>query len=126
MKSHPLPPHHQSLPLRLLLAAGLLAGLATASLAREVRVGVYHNPPKISLGQNGQPTGILGDLLQEVARQNDWTLVPVTCEWQACLEATQRGQIDLMPDVAYNEQRAQVMSFPEVPALHSWSQVFRR
>lgn len=99
--------------------------LAQPAIAREVRVGVYENEPKIILGQDGRPSGILGDLLQEIARREGWTLRPVPCEWQACLEALQSGAIDLMPDVAYTDDRDKLFDFHTVPALHSWSQVYR-
>ncbi|MFZ2309751.1 MAG: EAL domain-containing protein [Rhodoferax sp.] len=102
-----------------------LGGLGAAQ-AREVRVGVYANEPKIVLGADGQPSGILGDLLREIAAREDWTLVAVPCEWQACLDATQAGRIDLMPDVAYSDARAQIFDFHTTPALHSWSQLYRR
>jgi PAS domain S-box-containing protein len=36
------------------------------------------------------------------------------------------GRIDLMPDVAYSDARAQRFDFHRVPALPSWSQVYRR
>jgi diguanylate cyclase (GGDEF)-like protein/PAS domain S-box-containing protein len=108
---------------RWLLLACLLLGAATQ--AREVRVGVYANEPKILLGADGQASGIFGDLLREIARQEGWTLVPVVCEWQSCLDATEQGRIDLMPDVAYSEQRAWLFDFHKTPALHSWSQLYR-
>jgi diguanylate cyclase (GGDEF)-like protein/PAS domain S-box-containing protein len=94
--------------------------------AREVKVGVYANAPKVMLGADGQPSGIFGDLLREIAAKEDWTLVPVVCEWQACLDATRAGQIDLMTDVAYSEARAQIFSFHQTPAINSWSQVYQR
>ncbi|MFZ3220666.1 MAG: EAL domain-containing protein [Rhodoferax sp.] len=122
----PLSP--RSLPLLRLGCSVLLGCLLHSGMAqaREVRVGVYANEPKIALGADGQPTGILGDLLREIAQREDWTLVPVVCEWQACLEATRLGQIDLMPDVAFSEQRAQTFDFHQIPALNSWSQLYRR
>jgi ABC-type amino acid transport substrate-binding protein len=100
---------------------------ATGALAnpREVRVGVYQNEPKIFMGADGQPSGILGDLLVEIAKHEDWTLRPVRCEWQACLDALRAGQLDLMPDVAYSEQREAVFDFHKVPALLSWSQIYK-
>lgn len=73
--------------------------------ARAVRVGVYANPPKIFAKADGQPSGILGDVLVAVAQQEGWTLVPVACEWQDCLDALQDGKLDLMPDVAYTTAR---------------------
>ena len=105
-----------------------LALLAPAAwgAAREVRVGVYENEPKIFMGANGQPSGILGDLLVQVAKQEHWTLVPVPCEWQACLDALQVGALDLMPDVAITEQRDTLFDFHKVPALLSWSQIYKR
>lgn len=90
-----------------------------------VRVGVYDNPPKIFMGSDPQPTGIFGDLLREVARQEGWTLQAVPCEWQDCLDQLQAGSIDLMPDVARTPERETQFRFLPTPTLHSWSQVYR-
>jgi diguanylate cyclase (GGDEF)-like protein/PAS domain S-box-containing protein len=111
----------------LLLAALLPAIWAQAAdpPTRTVRVGVYENAPKLFLGQAGQPSGILGDVLMAVAARERWNVVAVPCEWQACLDALGRAEIDLMPDVAYTEQRAQIFDFHKVPALLSWSQLYK-
>ena len=110
---------------RVLLVA-LLSGLSCAALAgREVRLGVYENDPKIFSDAKGQPSGIFGELIQEIARREDWTLVPVRCAWDDCLQALQEGRLDLMPDVAYSEARARLFDFHHVPALNSWSQLYR-
>ena len=113
-------------PVRALLVWGL-AFLASTTWAqpREVRVGVYSNEPKIFMGAQQQPTGILGDLLLEIARQEDWALQAVPCTWQECLDALKTGDIDLMPDVAYTEQRDKLFDFHSTPALLSWSQVYK-
>ncbi|ODV13398.1 MAG: hypothetical protein ABT20_02170 [Rubrivivax sp. SCN 70-15] len=102
----------------------MLLALPALSAPREVRVGVYANEPKILLGADGQPSGILGDLLVAVAREEAWTLKAVRCEWQDCLAALQAGRIDLMPDMAVSEQRAQLFDFNKVPALNSWSEIY--
>ena len=91
----------------------------------EVRVGVYQNEPKILMGNDGQPSGILGELLVAIAKQEGWKLTPVVCDWQDCLEALRKGEIDLMPDVAYTGQRALVFDFHKVPSLLSWSQIYK-
>jgi PAS domain S-box-containing protein len=103
-----------------------MAAMAVQAAPRVVRVGVYENPPKLLAGPQGQASGILGDLLGEMARLEDWTLEPVPCEWERCLRLLEQGQIDLMPDVAYSDARAQRYDFHRVPALPSWSQVYRR
>jgi len=94
--------------------------------AREVRVGVYSNEPKIYSDVKGTPAGIFIDVLQSIASKNNWTLKYIACSWQECLDAIQTGKIDLMPDVAYAPQRAKLFDFHKTPVLHSWSQVFSR
>ncbi|MDE2418957.1 MAG: EAL domain-containing protein [Burkholderiales bacterium] len=111
---------------RILLPLVLACFTATVfAQTREVRVGVYQNEPKIFMGADGQPSGILGELLVEIARLEGWRLRPVRCEWQACLDALQAGNLDLMPDVAYSEQRDIPFDFHKVPALLSWSQIYK-
>ncbi|WP_439112639.1 PAS domain S-box protein [Hydrogenophaga sp.] len=111
--------------LQVFFLLALVAASAAQAAPRLVRVGVYENPPKLLAGPQGQPSGILGDLLLEVAQGETWTLEPVPCEWERCLQLLEDGAIDLMPDVAYNESRAQRFDFHRVPALASWSQVYR-
>ena len=112
----------------LFFAAGLQADMHIPAEpeAQTVRVGVYANAPKIFLDREGQLSGIMGDVLVAVAQRERWQLVPVPCEWQACLEALQAGRIDLMPDVALTEQRTQIFDFHKTPVLLSWSQIYKR
>ncbi|OYQ42600.1 diguanylate cyclase [Rhodoferax sp. TH121] len=112
----------------LAVLAGLcaLAGAAHADHPREVRMGVYQNEPKIFLNDQQQPSGIFGELALQMAQHHDWTLVPVPCEWKACLDALQDGSIDLMPDVAFTPERATLFDFHATPALLSWSQIYAR
>lgn len=109
----------------MLLSAGLVSvALPLDAAEREVRVGVYENPPKLIMGDDGQPSGILGDLLVEIAEQESWSLTAVSCDWQRCLELLRQGQLDLMPDVAYSQARAEWANFHSRPALRSWSQLY--
>ena len=110
-----------------LLSLALIFFLApTHAEALKVRVGVYQNSPKIFTDQSGRVTGILIDILRQVAEKENWDLSFTVCEWTACLDQLQRGKIDLMPDVAYSAVRAQRFDFHQTPALYSWSQIYRR
>ena len=104
----------------------LLCGVASGNHEREVRVGIYANAPKIFLDEAGQPAGIFIDILNEIAGKARWQLKYVPCAWEACLKSLRDGDIDLMPDVAFSRERDETLDFHEVPALHSWSQVFAR
>ena len=42
------------------------------------------------------------------------------------MEDLQNGRIDLMPDVAFTPERAQLFDFHATPALLSWSQIYAR
>lgn len=106
-----------------LLALALGAGVAAQ--AREVRVGVYSNEPKIYINEAGRATGIFPDLLRDIATREGWTLEFVPCEWQACLDALEHGRIELMPDVAFSSERDRRFDFHQIPVMHSWSQVYR-
>ena len=105
----------------------LMVAFSSAALnpeARTVRVGVYQNEPKIFMDQSGQASGFFIELIQKIAAQENWTLVYVQCEWTACLQALQDGQIDLMPDVAYSPERGLLYDFHKIPVIESWSRVY--
>ena len=93
--------------------------------ARDVLVGIYDNKPKIFLDTNEQPAGIFVDILRNIAEKESWKLKYVPCNWRDCLTQLQAGQIDLMPDMAYSEEREKIFAFHATPALFSWSQAYR-
>lgn len=93
--------------------------------AREIRVGVYSNEPKIFINKQGQADGIFPDLLKKTASIEKWELKFVPCEWERCLDMVTTGEIDLMPDVAQDESRLALFDFPKTPSFNSWSVLYR-
>ncbi|MFW7340951.1 EAL domain-containing protein [Pollutimonas sp. H1-120] len=108
----------------ILLMGSALFDMSAYAQQRLVRVGIFENAPELHM-DNGQPSGILGELLSAVANTEKWTLTPVACEWRDCLEALQEGRIDLMPDVPHSVDRSDLYDFHKVPSLHSWSQMYQ-
>lgn len=92
--------------------------------SRTVRVGIYQNPPKIFVDDEGHPSGIFVDILNEIAKLENWDPVYIPCEWSECLDALEKGQIDLMPDVAYSRERDRKYDFNNTSVVESWSQVY--
>lgn len=90
------------------------------------RVGVYQNEPKIFVDEGGRAAGILVDVLNQIAKMDGWKLEYLACEWAACLDMLLRGELDLMPDVAYSREMAELFDFHEVPVIESWSQVYAK
>jgi two-component system sensor histidine kinase EvgS len=91
---------------------------------RPVRVGVYENKPKIYTDETGVVSGIFAVILEEIARQEKWQISYVTCEWLECLELLISGRIDLMPDVAYSQERDEYFDFHVEEVVSSWSTVY--
>jgi len=87
-------------------------------------VGVYANEPKEFVTSTGKPSGIFVDLLEEMARLEDWNLVWVDGTFAEGLSALEAGQLDLMPDVALTDQRATLYDFHKTPVVESWSYVY--
>lgn len=110
-----------------LLSIVLLCGLASANAEeRVVYIGIYENAPKIFIDDSGQPAGFFIDIIQDIARQEGWELVFLPGTWSEGLDRLARGDIDLMPDVAYTAERAEIYDFHKEPVLSSWFQVYAR
>jgi diguanylate cyclase (GGDEF)-like protein/PAS domain S-box-containing protein len=101
------------------------SGGAHAAADRDLRVGVYDNPPKLFVGGDGHAAGILIDMLDKMAAAEGWTVHYVPCAWPACVAKLASGELDLLPDVAYTDERARMFAFHRVPVLLSWSQLYR-
>ncbi|NJD90951.1 MAG: transporter substrate-binding domain-containing protein, partial [Geobacter sp.] len=97
---------------------------ATAADNRLVTVGVYENAPKIFTDASGKPAGIFIDIIEQIAKREGWTLQYVAGTWAEGLERLSKGEINLMPDVAYTAEREKLYSFHKVPVLTAWSQVY--
>lgn len=111
------------------LAWGVLTGWMLVQgvwAGTPVRVGVYENSPKVATTASGRAEGIFVDVLEAVAKKQDWDITYVPGTWAQGLERLKKGEIDLMPDVAYTAERAQLFAFPQEPVLASWNQVYTR
>ncbi len=107
-------------------AGGIFPAPLMASSSETLRVGVYANRPKIFLDDTGQPRGFWIDLIEAIAAKEGWTLDYVPCKWEDCLRGVEQGQIDILPDVAYSEERASRFDFNQEVVLASWSAIYTR
>ena len=109
------------------LCIACMLGLPTNLFAsRIVRVGFYENSPKIFTAESGLPAGIFADIVRYIAEKEGWEIRFVHGTWSQGLDRLEKGEIDLMPDVAFTEARGKMFTFHSDPALYSWFQVFSR
>ena len=115
------------LSLSIVLLTLLYLGIPSARADdRIVTVGVYENAPKIFISESGKPSGIFIDIIEHIAKSEGWNLHYVPGTWGEGLDRLEKGEIDLMPDVAYTADREKIFSFHKVPVLSSWFQVYAR
>jgi PAS domain S-box-containing protein len=91
-----------------------------------VTVGVYENAPKVFTSEDGHPSGIFIDIIEFIAKSEGWKLHYVSGTWAEGLDRLAKGEIDLMPDVAYTAERGKKFSFHKVQALSAWIQAYAR
>jgi hypothetical protein len=102
----------------------LLPLLTAEASSRTVTVGVYHNPPKISVNGDGAASGFFADVTQEIARRAGWEIEYVPGTWGECLDRLESDRIDLMVDVAWSPSRAERFSFGHMPVLSDWFGIY--
>ena len=101
-----------------------LLPVCVAASEPSIRIGLYENEPKVYRGDDGAPRGLFVDIIGSIAGHEDWQLEFVFCQWAACLEKLESGQLDLMPDVAPSALRHKRFNFNDVPVAQAWSQVY--
>lgn len=109
--------------MKIIVAIIFLFTSLLADEIKELRVGIYNNPPKIFL-EDEKPSGFFVDIINEIASKENWRLTFVECEWEECLNKLKKGELDIMPDVAFSVQRAGEFNFNKEVVLVSHSVVF--
>ena len=60
--------------------------------------------------------GVMGyELMQALAGYTGWKFEYVKCDWSNCFDKLENGEIDIMGDISYTDERAQKMLFPDEP-----------
>jgi len=98
---------HKLLPVLTLLALiSIWGGAVAADDIKIVRVGIYENQPKIFTDSDGEPAGFWPDIINYIASQEGWSVEYRHGTWTECLQMLEDNRIDIMPDVAYTEERS--------------------
>ncbi len=100
--------------------------LAAESDLKTVRVGVYDNSPKIYRDGQGNIKGFWADIVNYIAKKENWNLTYVFGTWEQGLERLEKGEIDLMVDVAISKEREQKYDFNDETTLIAWGIFYTR
>ena len=103
------------LSLLLLLSAVLpVKAAAETAPAKIVRVGSFEDTFNY-VNERGARKGYGYELLETLSGYTGWQFEYVTCDWSDCFEKLKNGEIDIMGDISYTEDRAEEMLFSDEP-----------
>ena len=87
---------------------------AETAPAKVVRVGLFGDTFNY-VNEKGIRKGYGYELLQTLSGYTGWQLEYVTCDWSDCFEKLKNGEIDIMGDISYTEDRTEEMLFSDEP-----------
>ncbi len=102
----------------------IVAVLPHTHAQRVVRVGAFNHYPAIFKDLDGEIKGFYVDALREIEVKENLKFVYVFGSWNKGLERIKNGEIDVMPSVAYTEERAAFMDYCSSPLLTVWGEVY--
>ena len=79
-----------------------------------IRVGLFEDIFNY-VDKNGVRRGYGYELMQALAGYTGWEFEYVKCDWSNCFDKLENGEIDIMGDISYTDERAQKMLFPDEP-----------
>ena len=82
--------------------------------AQTIRVGSFEDTFNY-VDKNGVRRGYGYELMQALAGYTEWKFEYVKCDWSDCFDKLENGEIDIMGDISYTDERAQKMLFPDEP-----------
>ena len=85
-----------------------------AETKKVIRIGSFEDTFDY-VDQNGVRRGYGYELMQALAGYTGWKFEYVKCDWSNCFDKLENGEIDIMGDISYTDERAQKMLFSDEP-----------
>ena len=79
-----------------------------------IRIGSFEDTFDY-VDKNGVRRGYGYELVQALAGYTGWEFEYVKCDWSNCFDKLENGEIDIMGDISYTDERAQRMFFSDEP-----------
>ena len=88
------------------------AGQNESTQQKIIRVGSFEDTFNY-VDKNGIRRGFGYELMQALAGYTGWKFEYVKCDWSNCFDKLENGEIDIMGDISYTDERAQRMLFSD-------------
>ena len=91
-----------------------MAGQEEVAQQKLIRMGSFEDTFDY-VDENGIRRGFGYELMQALAGYTGWKFEYVKCDWSNCFDKLENGEIDVMGDISYTDERAKRMLFSEEP-----------
>ena len=81
---------------------------------KTIRIGSFEDTFDY-IDKNSVRRGFGYELMQALAGYTGWKFEYVKCDWSNCFDKLESGEIDVMGDISYTDERAQKMLFSDEP-----------
>jgi signal transduction histidine kinase len=98
---------------------------AESQTKRVVRVGVSNNNPVGIHGNGGPPSGLVIDIIEDIAKHEGWQLKYVETIWPNLMKLLKNGGIDLLGGMAYTGKRAKQFDFSSEVVISNWGVLYK-
>ena len=76
------------------------------------------------MDENDQVEGLCADILNYVTSEEGWEIEYIPGSWQDCLNRLEWNQINILPAIAYSDQRAEIFDFSEETIIMNWGLIY--
>ena len=91
-----------------------------------LKIGIYNFQPLVFTDDKGQAKGLFVDILNEVAKKENWNISYVPGTWDECLARLSDGKIDILTCVAYSDERKKQFDFTQENIFILWAELYQR
>lgn len=113
-----------------LLVLSLLIGVPWSVMTADrpepldLTVGVYQLPPLVHTTRDGEPAGLVIDVLDAIATEENWRINYRSCPWNDCLDHLRDNSIDMLCLIADLPERRHYIEFNQEPVYLDWGQIW--
>lgn len=115
---------NRNIAIALVIICALFLLVNPVEAKETIKVGMYQYEPVVFFDSSENPQGLAVDMLEYIAREEGWELEYVPCYWSDGLEMLEKGEIDILPSIAYSEERSGKYDFTNESLLLDWGQIY--
>ena len=103
---------------------GFSPAYAAPSQLQTVRISAFNLYPAIFQAKDGSVQGFYVDFLKEIARREGWNIEYVYGNWSDGLARIKTGEVDVLTNVAFTNERAQFLDYGKTQLLTVWAELY--